>query len=188
MSTTLRITLAEYDAMIAADAFAPLGDRRIELIHGEIREMNPPGPTHETIIDRLNEWSNQPGLWGKIFVRVQNSIGLPNVDSAPQPDLAWTPRNDFTGQRPSAKDVLLLIEVAESSLLYDLGEKLALYASAGIAEYWVVDLVGWQVHVMREPRPGHFASQFAYGEGTEISPQAFPNVRLSVDRLFGRIA
>ena len=109
--------------------------RRIELIHGELREMNPIGPTHEEVVDRLNRWSIKHLPEDRVRVRVQNSIGLPALQSAPEPDIAWVVERDYSRGRPTAADVLLVIEVAESSLKNDIGEKADLYAAAGIADY-----------------------------------------------------
>lgn len=185
MSITLKISLAEYDAMIAADAFASLGQRRLELIWGEIRDMNPPGPTHEDLIDALTAWSTQPALRDCLRVRIQNSIGLPRLNSAPQPDVVWAKPRRYGQRRPHAVDVLLVIEVADSSLVYDLGEKASLYAGGGINDYWVVDVVNFAVHVFRDPAGLEFKQHTRWGLGSHVTPLAFPEVSLSVDELFG---
>jgi Uma2 family endonuclease len=134
VSTIARLSLAEYDRMIERGAFDQTKRRRLEFIRGEIREMTPIGALHEAVVDRLTEWSFSSLPKGKVWVRVQNSIGLPELESAPEPDLAWGARRDYSQGRPAAKDVLLVIEVAESSLAYDHGEKADLYAAARIAD------------------------------------------------------
>ncbi|MHC4179074.1 MAG: Uma2 family endonuclease [Planctomycetota bacterium] len=150
MSTIARLTLADYDRMIEAGVFDQGRRRRLEFIRGEIREMNPIGSMHEVIVDRLAEWSFENVPKGRVWVRVQNSIGLPSLESAPEPDLAWAARRDYSGGRPTAEDVLLVIEVAETSLAYDTGEKADLYAAAGVADYWVVDVSARAIEVVPE--------------------------------------
>lgn len=88
MSTMARFSLAEYDRMIAQGGFDPARERRVELIHGEVREMTPPGPPHEEVIDLLTRWSALHTSPKKFRIRIQNSIGSPKLESAPQPDVA----------------------------------------------------------------------------------------------------
>ena len=82
MSTVTHLSIAEYDRMIAAGAFEPREQNRLELIYGELREMTPIGSEHEVIVDYLNEWSYHSLPKGRAWVRVQNSIGIPALDSA----------------------------------------------------------------------------------------------------------
>src|SRR3712207_4046342 len=103
MSTVARLTLAEYDRMVQTGVF---DNRRIEFIQGELREMSPTGPDHEEVVDLLNEWSpdnRPPG----VRVRVQNSIGLPELESAPEPDVVWVRKRSYRSGRPLPSDVLL---------------------------------------------------------------------------------
>jgi len=93
----------------------------------------------------------------RIEVRVQCSIGL-RGSAAPEPDIAWVVRGDYFGSRPTEKQVLLVIEVADSSLAYDRGEKAGLYAAAGIADYWVVNLIERSIEVRRHPIDGRYQS------------------------------
>ncbi len=183
MSTVAHFSLAEYDQMIALGAFGPTR-RRLELIQGEIREMNPIGPIHEVIVDQLVEWSFQYLPKKLAWVRVQNSVGLPELDCAPEPDIAWVVRRDYSQARPTPVDVLLIIEVAESSLSYDRGEKADLYATAGISDYWLVNLVDRTLEIRREPVDGQY-SQLRTLRGEEsVSPLAAVEISLSPDRLF----
>lgn len=132
MSTIARLTIDQYDRMIAAGILRE--DQRVELIHGEIRELSPIGPDHETAVDKLNEWSFESLPKRKVRIRVQNSVGVPELDSAPQPDIAWVARRDYRAGRPTADDVLLIIEVADSSVLFDRREKAELYATARVKD------------------------------------------------------
>ena len=184
MSTVAQLSLAQYDRMIEAGVFDQRERRRLEFIRGEIREMNPIGSRHEVVVDLLNEWSIQNLPAGLAWVRVQNSIGLPILESAPEPDVAWVARRDYSRGRPVAEDVLLVIEVAESSLKYDTGEKAELYATAGIADYWVVDVAHRRVEVHRDPADGHYADVQRCAGDDELRPLAVPEITLSPSALF----
>lgn len=170
MSTVTHLTLAEYDRMIAAGEFDPRERNRLELIRGELRKMSPIGSEHEVVVDCLTEWSFANLPKGKVWVRVQNSIGLPVLDSAPEPDLAWVVRRDYSRGRPTAEDVLLVVEVAESTLRFDLGEKAEMYAEAGIEDYWVVNLRTRSIVVHRAPADGRYSDVRTYSEADEIRP------------------
>jgi Uma2 family endonuclease len=96
------------------------------------------------------------------------------------------PRDDFYRDKPpTADDVLLLIEVADSSLQYDQAVKLPLYARAGVREVWLVDLVRNEVQVHREPTPSGFGFVERRRRGTSVEPIAFPRPSLSIDELLG---
>jgi len=179
MSTTAHVTLTEYDRMIACGVFDAAQRRRIELIRGELRDMNPIGSRHEVVVDRLNEWSIKNLPEGTAWVRIQNSIGLAELESAPEPDVAWVARRDYSRGRPVGRDVLLVIEVAESSLAYDCGEKAELYAAAGIADYWVVNLRDHTIEVRRDPVDGRYRTLRTHAGNEEVRPLAVPSVILT---------
>lgn len=185
MSTALRLTLDEYDRMIEQGVFDETRDRRIELINGELREMSPPGPSHEDVIDLLTDWSTASAPRDRVRVRVQNSIGIPPSDSAPQPDVAWVERKSYRRRRPLPAEVLLLIEVADSSLADDRFVKGPLYAAAGIAEYWIANLPGRCIEVHRNPAGGKYNDVRSCAIDDAISPLAFPELKLPVALLFG---
>jgi Uma2 family endonuclease len=178
MSTIARLTLAEYDRMIQCGVFDHGQRRRLEFIRGEIREMPPIGSDHETILDRLTEWSFDNLPKKKVWVRVQNSIGLPDLESAPEPDIAWVARRNYSRGRPTAADVLLVIEVAESSLQYDRGEKADLYAEAGIVDYWIANIPARAIEVRRDPEGGHYRTTRTYSGQDELRPLSEPSVVL----------
>ena len=184
MSTLLRLTLDEYDAMIADGAFDSLRDRRIELIHGELREMSPTGPDHACAVDWIGQWSVYSPPKGQVRVRIQNPIGIPTSDSEPEPDICWVKPGKYRQRHPRPEEVLLLIEVADSSLEFDMGEKAELYAAAGIADYWIVNLLGRCVEVFRQPAGGKYTNHTTHPMGREIHPLAFPDVALSTTELF----
>src|SRR3954463_6286017 len=154
VSTTTRITLDQYDEMIRRGDFLPREEHHVELIHGEISPMSPINPPHDDTVDELNEWSFESLPRGAARVRIQGSFGIPLLDSAPEPDVAWLRRKDYSTERPLPEDVLLVIEVADSSLARDRGLKAGLYAAAGIADYWIVDIAGRAIEVRRDPQGG----------------------------------
>jgi Uma2 family endonuclease len=154
------VTLEEYERMCEAEVFGE--DAHIELIRGEIVDMAPPGPEHEDSVTFLNLFMVET-LRRRALVWPQgNAIRLPGVESRPQPDLTilrW--RDDlYKGRdnRPTAKDIILLIEVSQSSIKYDRGEKLALYAEAGIPEYWIVNIKRGVIEVYTEPSDAKYQS------------------------------
>ena len=144
-------SLDEYERAVEAGAFGP--ETRIELIRGDVIDMPPPGPDHENSVTTLHIRFFELVHPRALVYPQGNSIRLPNSSSRPQPDitlLKW--RDDFyRGKRPTAEDVILLIEVADSSLKFDRGAKLALYAEAGIPEYWIVNLVDRMIEVYADP-------------------------------------
>ena len=184
MSTAFRFTVDEYDQMIAGGVFAGRDDVRVELLYGEVIEMNPPNPPHDFVIDLLTYWSVDNTSRDSVWVRIQNSLGLSELDSVPEPDVAWMKSRNYRDSRPTSKDVLLLIEVAESSIGRDRIEKGRLYADAGIEDYWIVNLNERCVEVYRNPSSGRFQSLSTHGTDDIISPLAAPHVQLQVSTLF----
>jgi Uma2 family endonuclease len=185
MSTAIRITVADYDRMIAEGYFAPGPKRhRIELIDGELRPMSPIGPIHERLVDILTEWSLTNLPREAAWVRIQNSIGVPELDSAPEPDVCWVRRRDYSAGRPVPADILLVIEVSDTSLAYDRGEKANLFAAAGVADYWVVNIPSRCLEVFRQPEANRFASRQVIRTPDEVRPLAFPQAVLPVELLF----
>lgn len=171
--------------MIAGGVFDGPQRRRVELIRGELLEMSPIGPSHEDAVDFLNKWSFLATTGKKIRIRVQNSIGLAALASAPEPDLAWVrERAGYKKARPTKNDVLLIIEVSDSSLDYDRGTKADLYAAAGIKDNWIVNLPDHCVEVRRDPSRGRYRTVETFSAGDEVRPLTLPGVALSVSDLF----
>jgi Uma2 family endonuclease len=178
-----RFTTDEYEQIAAAGVFAE--DDRLELLEGEIVEMSPLGPQHSATVTRLTELFyalNNP----HITVRVQDPIRLGDF-STPQPDIAIVNRRDdrYAGGHPEPEDVLLLIEVSESSLTYDRDVKLPLYALAGIVEVWLVALLQQVVEFYRAPSEGGFGEKRTHRRGMTIAPVHFPDVELAVESILG---
>jgi Uma2 family endonuclease len=183
---TLKLTLAEYEQMALKGAFAWLHDRHIELIRGEIREMMAPNPPHSLVVANLLRWSILNAPTDEVIVRCQDPVGIPELDSAPQPDIVWVRRRDYSKRHPRSSDVLLLIEVADETYDYDTGEKLELYAECGIKDYWVVNVKKYRMEVFRKPRRGAFTARREIDYESVIAPLAFPKAYLEVERAFSR--
>ncbi len=184
MSTALQITIAEYDRLTKKGFFEQLRNRRVELIRGEMRQMSPPGPRHEEAVDALSEWSHEQVDRTSVRVRVQSTVGLPELDSVPLPDVTWVRRRSYLKARPESADLFLVIEVSDSSLNYDRGTKAKLYAAAGIADYWVVNLRDECIEVFRDPQGGEYQSHEVFDRGHTARPLKFPKLKLSVSKLF----
>jgi Uma2 family endonuclease len=179
MSTITHLTLEEYDRMIRDGVFEREGNRyRAELIRGEILDMAPIGSMHEEVVDRLTEWSFANLRSKRVRIRVQHSIGLPELESAPEPDIVWVRKRDYSQGRPISADVLLVIEVADSSLKFDRETKAELYAATGIEDYWVVNLIDRRIEVRRDPQGGRYGSIECLSDMQEVRPLAFPDIAL----------
>ena len=171
-------TVEEFARMGAAGIFAE--DDRVELVGGEIREMTPIGPPHAGVVNRLNELIVLR-LAGRANVAVQNPIRL-DRHSEPQPDVvvARRRRSAYADRHPVAADVLLVIEVADSSLHYDRAEKVPRYGKAGIPETWLVDLAARTVTVYTGPGAAGYASEQVLERDDTIAATAVAGLRLSV--------
>jgi Uma2 family endonuclease len=176
---TRRFTVDDYHRMAKAGILTE--DDRVELIEGQIVEMAPIGRRHASRVDRLNRLL-QRLVGDKAIVRVQGPVRL-DPYSEPQPDLALLrPRDDFyEAAHPGPADILLLVEVADSSVVYDRGTKLLIYARAGIPEVWLEDLTRNGIEVYRSPSPQGYQQTHRVGRGQRIAPQAFPDLDLAVD-------
>ena len=175
---TRPFTVAEYLDMEKAGILHE--DDRIELMDGKIIIMAPIGDPHEVGTDWLTMLL-APALAGRAIVRVQGSIRLTNR-SAPQPDVSVVRLRHVTEVAPYfPSDVHLVIEVADSSLPYDTGAKLARYAAAGIPEVWVANIRAREVTGYTDPSGSDYTTSRTYRTGDGISPSAFPDVVLHID-------
>ena len=179
--TRRRFTVAEYYAMAEAGILAP--DERVELLDGDVIAMPPIGDWHASRVKRLNNFMLPP-LQGRAIVSVQDPTRLDDA-SEPQPDvmlLRW--RDDFyEGGHPGPDDVLLLIEVSDTTVDYDRSAKLAAYASAGIPEVWIVNRPDRRIESYSDPSGDEYATVRHYGVGESIAPWAFPDIVLQVDQI-----
>jgi Uma2 family endonuclease len=156
---------------------------RVELIDGEIFDMPAIGSPHAAVTNRLNRHFTRAVADGLTLVSVQNPLRL-DAYNEPEPDLMLLrPRaDDYRDSHPGAADVLLVIEVSESSLTYDRGTKLALYAKFGVPEVWIVDLLGAAIEVYREPKAGAYTSRERLTSGA-LAPLLVPGAAIDVTAL-----
>ncbi len=175
-------TREEYHRMAEVGILKPTD--RVELIRGEIVEMSPPGRRHVAFVNNLTQLLVSR-LAGRAIVSVQNPVALSD-DSEPQPDLAVIRRRPVSYKEAeiATHDVLLLIEVAESSLAYDRSTKLRLYAEAGVAEYWVVDGAAERIEVHRTPEAGGYRDVSRLAGSATVSLGLFPDVALTLAEIF----
>ncbi|MCB1824624.1 MAG: Uma2 family endonuclease [Candidatus Competibacteraceae bacterium] len=177
-----RLTVADYHRMGMTGVLAE--DAHVELIEGEIFDMAPIGSLHAGTVSYLSRlWVRAIG--DRAIVWIQNPVALDQC-SEPEPDVALLrPRADFYKTRhPQASDVLLIIEVADSSLRYDREVKLPLYARHGIAEVWIVDLVLNVVDVHRQPQADRYRESLRLSPPIRLAPLAFPDLDLDLRDLF----
>ena len=175
--------VADYDRMLQAGILNE--DDRVELLDGEIVEMSPSGSRHAACVKRLNAFLVEH-LGSSAIVGVQDPIYL-STYSEPQPDISIChPRPDFYAvSHPTPADLFLLVEVADSSLLFDREEKLPLYARAGIPEIWLVDLIHDQLNVYTEPKDASYQAHQQFNRGETVSSAVRAMLRLSVDSILG---
>ena len=176
-------TVEEYYRMAEANIFSE--DDRVELLEGEIVQMTPIGSRHASNVMRLIRLFSQQ-VSEHALVSAQNPVRLDEY-SEPQPDIALLRfRPDFYAEdHPKPEDVLLLVEVADTSIVFDRQVKVPLYAKAGIPEVWLVDLGGDSVEVHARPSRGGYEEVQQFRRGETISPQAFPDLKLNVSDILG---
>lgn len=158
-------------------------EERVELIHGEIVRMSPIGTRHSAVVDRAN----------RAFVRLAGDNAIVRVQStavldefcAPEPDLALLrPRDDFyVHKHPAGPDILLIVEVADSSLEYDTSVKAEMYAILGVPEYWVVDLRNNRLLAYSDALKDCYRTVREFHRGETLAPQFLQDCRLAVDVL-----
>ena len=178
-------------ALFSCDQFHNMGDaggfegRSVILVDGEILEMPNPNPPHDTAVT-LTDYLLKDLFKNGFIVRIQT--GFPtSTDTDPVPDLAVVPGHARDYSRKHPRKAVLVVEVADSSLAYDRNEKADLYAAAGIADYWVIDVVNRQLLVFRDPKPDALSIRnFTYQtrlalDATEtVSPLAMPTANVAV--------
>ena len=170
-------TVAEYLAMGEAGILHE--DEHVELLAGEIIQMAAIGNRHLYCTDSLTTLL-VPALVGRAVVRVQGSIQL-DEDGMPGPDIVLLrPRPDYYAETATPEDVLLLIEVADSSLEYDYGPKSEFYAAAGIPEFWIANLRTGEVEARTDPVGTEYTTVRTILAGGAITPQAFPDLTLEL--------
>jgi Uma2 family endonuclease len=160
-------------------------NKRYELIRGEIIEMPPPKPPHSGRVNRLNHLF-MTRLGNEILVAVQNPSSIDDM-SEPVPDvLLLKKRADFYETRhPIPDDILLAIEVANTTLRFDTKVKAPLYAEAGIREYWILNIPKNTLEVRSESVDGVYTRHETLKAGQTVSPRAFPNLSFRIEEILG---
>ena len=175
-----RFTIEQYERMVETGILAQ--DDRVELIEGEIVEMSPIGDPHAAFVANLthllvNRFGDRARVW------VQGPVRVP-PRSKPQPDLALLQQRSYVREGATTTDVLLVIEVSDTSLQYDRTVKLRLYARAGIQEYWIADANAETLEVYRSPSGDWYADHRSLAHGGSIAPLAFPDAVIPIDAIF----
>jgi Uma2 family endonuclease len=176
-------TVEEYHRMAAAGILGE--DDRVELLEGEIVQMEPIGSRHAGCVNRITRiFVERAG--GRAVVTVQNPITL-GLHSEPQPDLVLArPRaDDYANAHPGPGDILLIVEVAETSARYDREVRLPVYARFGLPEAWLVNLTNDRIEVYREPGPDGYGSVRHQRRGADLEVLAIAGLTSGVDEILG---
>lgn len=177
------ISVEVYHFMAERGTFAP--DDRVELIDGEIIEMSQIGNRHARVVDFLTEFLT--GLPDRDFsVRIQNSVVLDDF-SQPQPDVSLVKRRDdfYRDVLPEKADVLLLMEVSDSTVGFDRKTKAPKYGGAGVPETWLVDLGSERVEIHYETKEDTYGMVKICRRGEIAVSVTRPEISISVDELLG---
>lgn len=187
MSTEILIkklfTVDEYYRLWELGILDP--DRRYELIRGEIIEMPNPGSPHASRVKRMNRLF-MSRLGDSVIVSIQDPLGIDRF-SEPVPDVVLLkPREDFYAEgHPLPEDVLLVVEVSDTTVSKDSKIKAPLYAESGIAEYWQLDVNKKVLVVRTDPVAGKYVDVRFFHPGDSVTPQKLPNVSFLVDEILG---
>lgn len=179
-----RFTVGDFHRIAEAGVLRP--EARVELLDGQIVDRAPIGPLHGGTVNRLARFFVQRSQ-DRWLTSIQNPLRM-NPDSEPQPDLLLLrPRgDDYLDRHPVPDDVLLLIEVSDSTLEFDRNQKLPAYARAGVPEVWIIDLNAGAVEVYRDPHFLGFESKSVFRSREVARPMAFPDVDVAVADLLRR--
>ncbi|NJR59040.1 MAG: Uma2 family endonuclease [Cyanobacteria bacterium CRU_2_1] len=160
------------------------GSDRVELLEGHIIEMNPQLPPHAATTQRAFRYLDRL-LETVAYVRMQLPVTL-KPKSEPEPDIAVVriDANEYGDRHPTPDEILLIIEVADSTLLGDRQHKAPIYARASISDYWILDVNTQQVYVFREPTPDGYQQEMILAANTVLAPVAFPNITIPLNQLF----
>ncbi|MBD2605706.1 Uma2 family endonuclease [Scytonema hofmannii FACHB-248] len=178
-SLNLRLwTVADYHRMAETGILDE--DERVELLEGKIIWMSAKGTAHRSAVGRT-DYLLKNRLGNRAWVSIQDPIKL-NERSEPEPDVAVVQIDplDYADHHPTPSEVYLIIEVADSSLKFDCETKGKAYAQAGIADYWVLDVIARQLYVFREPNEEGYQSKVILGEDGRISPLQFADLQIVV--------
>jgi Uma2 family endonuclease len=155
-------------------------DARVELIEGEVIDLAPSSPLHSSTLMRLSHLF--ASVIGKHAISAVRGPVRLNPHSQPQPDLTLLKRREdfYRDAHPTAEDVLLLIEVSDTTARYDRGVKLALYARHGVCEVWIVDLDNHMLRTYRNPVGEQYTEVMETASPGVLAPQALPQTRIDL--------
>lgn len=181
--TRYRFTVEQYGRMGEANVFLP--GVRVELVEGEVVDMSPIGDRHAACVGWLTRTLTLL-LQHVALVWAQNPVRLSDY-SEPQPDISILKRRDdfYMHGKPRPEDVLLLIEVSDTTLEYDRRVKVPLYARAGVAEVWIVNLVDERVETFADPSGGAYQTTVMCSRAEEVQSRTLAALRLAVSEIFG---
>ncbi len=181
-----RFTIEQYHKIVAAGVFDSEVDspNKIEFLDGVFVEMSPPGYPHRRAIDELTYWAVKYFPRDGWQVSVQQPIQLINSRSVPEPDVAVYRTGGWGMNHPKAEHAGLVVEVAHSTLVHDLGYKMRLYARGGVGEYWVCDVENKKIVVHRAPENGLYGSIETFAGATPISPLVMPTATITPTLIF----
>ena len=176
------ISVEEYDRMIEHGILTT--EDKVELLNGVIIEKMPKGIKHAAINDLVAE-SFREKLGNQVIIRNQNPIVLDDF-SEPEPDivLAKPPREIYFERHPKAEDILLIVEISDSTLGRDRFAKGLAYSSAGIRQYLIVNVAENSIEDYREPSADGYKSKQTFHKGESFSLAAFPEIEIKIDDLF----
>ena len=181
-----RFTLDEYHRLIEIGFFDE--DERVELLEGILVYMSPNYPPHIRTVIRLQRVFAAFFAREDVEVRMQGPVSIPEMMTEPEPDLVISRESgaDLDERHPYPADILVLMEVSDSSLSYDRTRKRAIYAQAGITEFWIWNLVDSSLEVYRDPhtssaRDALYQTKLTYRRGDSVAPLAFPDFEVAVD-------
>jgi Uma2 family endonuclease len=179
----LRFSVDEYYKLIELGILRDY--EKAEIIEGELIPKTPIGDRHAACVERLNEILRDE-LGKSVSLRSQQPVRF-NDYNEPQPDLAILKRRDdfYSNLTPTPRDVLILIEVSDSTLKYDRDVKLPLYAEAEIAEVWIVNLPSEIIEIHTKPKFGLYQLVQIYNRGDSIKSDAIPNFEFEADKILG---
>ncbi|MFN0278179.1 MAG: Uma2 family endonuclease [Pyrinomonadaceae bacterium] len=176
----LRFSVDEYYKMIELGLIKDY--KKAEIIDGEMIKKTTIGDRHAAAVNYLNRFFSNT-VTDDVLVSVQNPLRLTDYDE-PEPDIVLADLTKYDGKRhPRPNEVILVVEVSDSTLKYDRDTKLALYAAAEIREVWIVNLINNIIEVHKDPSNGIYQLTSIYKPGDILKSKALPNLSLEVDQI-----
>lgn len=181
MATLAKWSVDDYHLMIESGV---LHNRSVELIEGEIVEVSPESPLHRFTNDSIAEYVREL-LQGKAKVFESHPVTLDNSEPEPDISIVRLPNTNYLTRHPYPEDIYWLVEISNTTLEDDLNRKKKIYASAGINEYWIVDLKNTELIVFRAAFDNDYKTKVTLNKGV-INSIFFPKITFSIERLFAK--